>query len=124
MPGGINAAAQRIAGPTGYSSMSANAPIDNHMLIAVLTMLFCCFPVGLIAVIFAASVNGKIAEGDRAGAHDAAEKAKISSNIAIGLWVTGVLIFGGFIAYGFYLRSSGKIPAPPTVNGASFIRVQ
>ena len=53
---------------------------------------FCCWPLGIVAVIFAAQVNGKVASGDIAGANDASKKAKLFSYISIGIGlVVGVI---------------------------------
>ena len=51
--------------------------------------MFCCLPLGIVAVIFAAQVNGKVAAGDMAGALDASKKAKMFSYISIGLGLAG-----------------------------------
>jgi hypothetical protein len=50
-------------------------------------------PLGIVAVIFAAQVNGKVAAGDTAGAVDASKKAKLFSYIAIGLGLAGTLCY-------------------------------
>jgi len=50
-------------------------------------------PLGIVAVIFAAQVNGKVAAGDTAGAKDSAKKAKMLSYIAIGLGLLAVICY-------------------------------
>jgi hypothetical protein len=50
-------------------------------------------PLGIVAVIFAAQVNGKVQAGDTAGALDAAKKAKMFSFIAIGLGLAGTICY-------------------------------
>ena len=50
-------------------------------------------PLGIVAVIFAAQVNGKVAAGDTAGAQDSAKKAKMFSYIAIGLGLLGIICY-------------------------------
>ena len=69
--------------------------------------MFCCLPLGVVGVIFAAQVNGKVAAGDIPGAMDSAKKAKLFSFIAIGLGLAGIIcyilmivIFGGLAAIG------------------------
>jgi hypothetical protein len=61
---------------------SANVP--NYLIPAILS-LFCCWPLAIVAIIFAAQVNGKVAAGDMAGAVDASKKAKLFSFISIGI---------------------------------------
>ena len=71
--------------------------VPNYLIPAIISAL-CCFPLGIISIIFAAQVNGKVASGDIAGAMNASKKAKMFSYIAIGLGVAGwvcYFIFGG-----------------------------
>ena len=86
----------------------ASGPSDsvpNYMVPAIISAI-CCFPLGIISIIFAAQVNGKVNAGDTAGALDASKKAKMLSYIFIGLgswmghhfdlWV----VVGGLAAFG------------------------
>ena len=45
---------------------------------AILSTLFCCLPLGIASIVFAAQVNSKYAAGDIAGAQDSSEKAASS----------------------------------------------
>src|SRR4026209_1058652 len=73
--------------------------VPNYLIPAIISAL-CCFPLGIVSIIFAAQVNGKVASGDIAGATDSSNKAKKFSYIAIGLgialWVC-YFIFGAGI---------------------------
>ena len=66
------------------------ATVPNYLIPAIIS-LFCCLPLGVVGVIFAAQVNGKVAAGDTAGALDASKKAKLFSFIAIGLGLLGII---------------------------------
>jgi len=62
---------------------------------------------GIVGVIFAAQVNGKVAAGDVQGAMDSSKKAKLFSYIGIGLGLAGIIcyilmfvIFGGIAMFG------------------------
>jgi hypothetical protein len=66
----------------------ATESVPNFLIPAIIS-IFCCMPLGVVAVIFAAQVNGKVAAGDTQGAMDASKKAKLFSYIAIGLGVAG-----------------------------------
>jgi len=77
-------------------SSGAPASVPNYLVPAIIS-LFCCLPLGVVAVIFAAQVNGKVAAGDTAGAMDAAKKAKMFSYISIGLGLLGIICYVLFI---------------------------
>lgn len=65
--------------------------VPNYLVPAIVS-IFCCWPLGIVAIIFAAQVNGKVAAGDIAGATEASKKAKLFSYIAIGIGlVVGVI---------------------------------
>src|ERR671918_72826 len=73
-------------------SSGAPASVPNYLVPAIIS-LFCCLPLGIVAVIFAAQVNGKVASGDTSGALDASKKAKMFSFIAIGLGLAGTICY-------------------------------
>ena len=50
--------------------------VPNHLVWAILSTLFCCLPLGIVSIVFAAQVNGKLAVGDMAGAQEASDKKK------------------------------------------------
>lgn len=77
-------------------SSGAPASVPNYLVPAIIS-LFCCLPLGIVGVIFAAQVNGKVAAGDTAGALDAAKKAKLFSFIAIGLGLLGIVCYVLFV---------------------------
>jgi len=74
------------------------AAVPNYLVLAILTLI-CCLPLGIVAIVFAARVNGQVQAGDTAGALESSRKAKLFSFIGLGLglvwWiiciVTGVL---------------------------------
>lgn len=74
------------------SPSAAPAKVPNYLIPAILS-LFCCWPLSIVAIIFAAQVNGKVASGDIQGAMDASKKAKLFSFIAIGLGLGLGLIY-------------------------------
>jgi hypothetical protein len=74
----------------------ASASVPNYLIPAIIS-LFCCLPLGVVGVIFAAQVNGKVQAGDTAGALDASKKAKMFSFIAIGLGLAGIICYVLFV---------------------------
>jgi len=67
--------------------------VPNNMVLAVLS-IFCCWPLAIVAIIKAASVNNLVAAGDYAGAEKASADAKKFALIAIiGGVVVGVIGF-------------------------------
>ncbi len=69
--------------------------VPNYLIPAIISAL-CCFPLGIISIIFAAQVNGKVQAGNVAGALDASKKAKLFSIIFIAL---GVVLWGGYLLF-------------------------
>ena len=65
------------------------SPPPNHLVWAILSTLFCCLPLGIVSIVFAAQVNSKWTAGDAAGAQEASEKAR-----KFALWSTiiGVVV--------------------------------
>ena len=90
------------------SAAAATSNVPNYLIPAIVSTVLCCVPVGVVSIIFAAQVNGKIAAGDMAGANDASKKAKMFMFIAIGLgvlvWLSVIIIwlfvFGSAVAFG------------------------
>ena len=46
--------------------------VDNFLVPSILATIFCCLPTGIAAIVFAAQVNTKVAQGDYAGAQASA----------------------------------------------------
>jgi predicted secreted protein len=77
-------------------------------LIPAILSLFCCWPLAIAAIIFAAQVNGKVAAGDIAGAVDASKKAKLFSFISIGIGLVFGLIYLVLTVLGVGLSALGS----------------
>ncbi len=75
-----------------YASQLPPKP-DNCLVWAILSTLCCCLPFGIVAIVYAAQVDGKYAAGDYQGAVDSANKAKTWC------WVSFGIGFIGGIAY-------------------------
>jgi hypothetical protein len=91
-------------------SSGAPASVPNYLIPAIIS-LFCCLPLGVAGVVFAAQVNGKVAAGDTAGALDASKKAKLFSFIAIGLGLAAIacyILIWVIMGIGMVAGSSGS----------------
>jgi len=77
---------------TPPSGTGASGSVPNYLVPAIIS-LFCCLPVGIAGVIFAAQVNSKVAAGELQGAMESSKKAKMFSFIAIGLGLAGILCY-------------------------------
>jgi hypothetical protein len=79
-------------------------PIPNHLVWAILSTLFCCLPLGIVSIVYAAQVSSKQAIGDIAGARQASDNAKkwaiASAGVGVVLIILYVLFIAGIIATG------------------------
>ena len=78
--------------------------VPNHLVWAILTTLFCCLPLGIVSIVYAAQVDGKRAAGDIDGAREASRKAGMWALLsAFGLpllLVLWLILFGGLAVLG------------------------
>jgi len=86
-----------IATPISSNASRPPKP-DNYLVWAILTTLLCCLPFGVVAIIFAAQVDGKYNSGDYEGAKDSSAKAKKFSLIALIAGVAVAVLYIAFIA--------------------------
>lgn len=77
--------------------------VESHMVKAVLSTLFCCLPLGVVAIIQASKVNGAVAVGDYDEAERLSQSANTWGNISIILGAIGgalyfLAVLGGLAA--------------------------
>lgn len=92
--------------PPPPAGTPANVP--NYLVPAIISAI-CCFPLGIISIVFAAQVNGKVAAGDIAGAMQASKLAKILSYVFIGLSLLGWGAYFLMIIFGVGLSIFGNM---------------
>ena len=46
----------------GVPGQPMGAPPPNNLVWAILSTLFCCLPLGIVSIVYAAQVNGKYAQ--------------------------------------------------------------
>ena len=79
--------------------------IPNYLAQSILVTLFCCLPLGIPAIVYAAQVNSKLQMGDTAGALDASRKARIFVGWSFGLGLIGSLLYVLLVAVSIIARS-------------------
>ena len=90
--------AQAAAGG-GYASSGMreprpHVPIPNHLVWAILATIFCCLPTGIVAIVYAAQVNGLIDAGNYHGAIRASRNAKTWAIVSMPLGlISGAIWF-------------------------------
>jgi hypothetical protein len=83
------------------STLPPGVEIPNYLWQSIVVTIFCCWPFGIPAIVYAAKVDGLKARGDIAGAMAASASAKtwcmVSAGVIVGLiilWVLGAAIAG------------------------------
>ena len=81
---------------------TATGSVSNYLVWAILSTLCCCLPTGIVAIVYAAQVDSKLAGGDYHGAVEASNNAKMWSWISFGASIAvGALYFMLIVAGGF-----------------------
>ncbi len=77
-------------------------PPKNWLVESILATIFCCVPLGIVSIVYAAQVNSKFNQGDYQGAVDASANAakwtKITFWVGIGvliIYLAFIFLFGG-----------------------------
>jgi hypothetical protein len=69
------------------------ASVPNYLVHSILATLCCCLPFGIVAIVYAAQVNTKLAAGDLAGAQASSRSARTWVIVSV---VAG--IFAGLVS--------------------------
>lgn len=69
--------------------------VPNYLWQSIVVTVLCCMPFGVVAIVFAAKVDGLVARGDIAGAMSASASAKT--------WTTVGAIVGGLFTLGMMI---------------------
>ena len=75
----------------------AAVTVANYLVQSILVTLCCCMPAGIVAIVYAAQVNTKLAAGDIAGAQESSRLAKMWSWIGFGIGALIAVIYVLFI---------------------------
>jgi hypothetical protein len=67
--------------------------VPNYLVPSILVTLFCCLPLGIPAIVFAAQVNSKLRLGDVEGAWESSRMAKTFTWWAFGVGLGITLLY-------------------------------
>ena len=67
--------------------------VPTYLAQAILCTLFCCLPAGIVGIVYAAQVNGKLAMGDYAGAALSSKNAKTWTWVSFGVGLAVIAIY-------------------------------
>jgi hypothetical protein len=87
--------------PPGYPPQqpAGQAP-NNYLVWSILVTLFCCLPLGIVAIVKSSQVNGLWAQGQYAEAQAAADSAKKFVTWSAIIGVVVFVIYGILMAVG------------------------
>jgi Interferon-induced transmembrane protein len=94
-----------------YSTASSSRPshaagsVPNHLVWAIVSTLCCCWPMGIVAIVYAAQVDSKLAGGDYEGAVASSNNAKLWSWISFGGAALLGILYIMLMAFGFALEA-------------------
>lgn len=69
--------------------------VQNYLVFSILVTIFCCLPLGIVAIINSSNVDKELVKGNYEGAVNASKQAKLFS--IIGLVVGGIISLGYII---------------------------
>ncbi|MCC2589386.1 CD225/dispanin family protein [Chryseobacterium sp. MFBS3-17] len=82
-------------------------PPKNWLVESILVTLFCCLPLGVVGIVYAAGVEGKFARGDVDGAFKSAQTAKTMVLISAVSGIVGLVIYFVFFGGMMLLSAAG-----------------
>ena len=85
-----------VGQPYSQSRIEGRPDIPNYLIPAILVTILCCMPTGIVSIVYAAQVNGKIQAGDIDGAIRTSKAAKTWAWVSFGLGL-GILVLYAFI---------------------------
>lgn len=77
----------------------STAKIPNYLTWAILANILCCPALGVVAVVYSAQVNGKIAMGDIEGAKQASKNAKMWCWLSFAISLAVYILYFAFVGF-------------------------
>lgn len=75
------------------NNLPLGEPVPNYLWQSIAATILCCWPLGIVGIIFASKVNTLVAQGDINGAVEASKKAKLWTNLSAGLTLLLVVLY-------------------------------
>ncbi|XP_071853266.1 uncharacterized protein [Apostichopus japonicus] len=66
---------------------------NDYLVFAILVTIFCFWPTGIVAIVFAAKVRSLFSSGDIQGAEQASASAKLWSKISLGIGIVWITVY-------------------------------
>ena len=85
--------------PTGVAAPPPHVP--TYLVQAILVTIFCCLPFGIVSIVYAAQVNGKLEAGDIVGARHASTNARTWAWVSFGVGLSSVALYALMVLFGF-----------------------
>ena len=86
--------------PAPQQAAVSRPDIPTRLAPAILVTLFCCLPFGIVAIVYAAQVSGKVAAGDIPGALECSRKASMWCWLSFWLGLIPMLIYLAIMVIG------------------------
>ena len=83
----------------GYGELTN---IPNYLVWAILATICCCVPSGIVAIVYAAQVNGKVAAGNYAEARRYSDNARTWCWISLALGIASIILGIGLSLLGAF----------------------
>ena len=87
------------AAPIAPSTPAVTPHVDTHLAKAILATIFCCMPLGVVAIVKAVMVQGRLDAGDVEGARRLSREASTWGNWSIGLALVGMAVYFVFVVF-------------------------
>ncbi len=85
--------------PPIFETATPSQHVPSYFAQAIIVTILCCLPLGIVAIVYAAQVSGKLLAGDIAGAQNASKMAKTWCWVAFG---SGIVLFFAAFAFGLF----------------------
>ena len=100
LPSTLAAAGNPYQAPGTWQSTPMPEAVPNYLVQAILVTVLCCLPFGIPAIVYAASVSGKLQAGDVVGARVASDKARFWCWMSFWFGIGPAILFTLFSAVG------------------------